>query len=330
MSQPGPPFRSAFEAQVADPVGDLRGLRDAFRAQVSAEDLPDDRLDDLLFVAALLARAAFCSPEVTTALYDDLAAAWLDGEPFQLSHRDLSAETRAALATPAAWPPGLLEALWALLDEGVDAETITPRIAALGATYPPAFRRRLADVMQEFPGVPEFLAMYEMPRTQIEVVAACDEGSLGRVFHDLIVDNGYDLEVLDPDSIADYEPALDRVNRRILQTHEIWHLIAGYSTSPMHEVAISGFQLAQFGHPYSRDFLAAAFLFAFFQAPALAPVFLQVTFEGWRHGRSTRPLLTVDWHERWSDRIEDLRREFAVLPFASRVPDLPMDVAVAS
>ena len=327
MPAPDPAFRRAFAAHAADPSADPAALLAAFRNEVGAHDVPDERVADLLVVAACLARVAFASPEATVPIYEWLAASWLDGVPFELGDRALPPELVAALGDDGHWPEGLDAALWSLLDDGVDADTITPRIAALGAFYPPAYRERLAAVARTFPGVSAFLERAEMPRTRLEIVAACAPGSLGRVFHDLIVDHGYDLEVLDPDTVADYEPSLDRVNRRILQTHEIWHLIAGYSTSPLHEVAISGFQLAQFGHPYSRDFLAAAFLLALFGAPGLAPAFLQVTFEGWRHGRATRPLLLVDWHERWNDSIGALRAELDVTPFVSLVPDLPLPAA---
>src|SRR5262249_59391240 len=137
--------------------------------------------------------------------------------------------------------------------------------------------------------------------------AACAPGTLGHAFHRLIVDNGFDIEVLDPDSVVGYHPVVDPTSRRILQTHEIWHLVAGYSTSALHEVAISGFQLAQFGHGYSRDFLATAFTITTIGTPVLAPVVLQVLLEGWRHGRQTRPLMLVDWEDAWNETSDGLR-----------------------
>ena len=70
--------------------------------------------------------------------------------------------------------------------------------------------------------------------------------------------NGYDIEVIDADNVVlpgDY-PAQNRTNRRILQLHDIWHLVGGYGFTGAGEVAISGFQMAQFGQNYSTRFLA--------------------------------------------------------------------------
>ena len=67
-------------------------------------------------------------------------------------------------------------------------------------------------------------------------------------------------EVINPDDVVSCCPrsfaAQNRTNRRILQLHDVWHLFAGFGFTAQGEVAISGFQLAQFGQNYStRDFL---------------------------------------------------------------------------
>jgi ubiquinone biosynthesis protein Coq4 len=253
-----------------------------------------------------------------------MAERWLGGTFMRFDGPPVGDDTLARLGSPAALPPDLPALLWQLAEDGIDGPTVTQRIAAFGAAYPPAHRDACARAMETHTGWQELIRKTPMPRTQLGDVADCAPGTLGHTFHRLIVENGFDIEVLDPDSVVGYHPVIDPTNRRILQTHEILHLIAGYSTSALHEVAISGFQLAQFGHGYSRDFLATAFTITTLTIPVVAPVFLQVTLEGWRHGRQTPPLLLVDWDALWTEPMDAIRQRHGVRPFASALPDIPM------
>jgi len=320
---------AAFEAAVDSPEispAQLDALVAAYRAQAPAatrDAVDDQRLGDALWASALMARAAFVVPAATLPLYDDLAAQFLDGIPFVFTARRLGEEARRRLATPGRLPAALAPHLWAVIEGGVDAASITPRVAALGAAHPLALRDASARAMREFPGFDEFAARPPMPRMTMSRLAAFAADSLGGALHRLIVDNGYDIEVLDPELVAGYHPELDGPNRYILQTHEVWHLVAGYSTSPGHEVAISGFQLAQFGHPYSRDFLAAITALTTFTAPAAACFVIQLALEGWRHGRATPPLTLVPWDERFDDSLEAIRQREGIETYRSLIPDLP-------
>lgn len=319
-------FRTAWEAAVQRPDRDVAPLRDALLAgdPSLAGSVETELLDGLLATSVLLARVAWIDPHETIAVYDDMAARWLDGTPLRFDGFPVGDDALARLATPGALPPDLPAALWQLAEDGIDSATITHRIAAFGAAYPAAHRDALARAMEAHPGWTELSAKTPMPRTRLDDVAACAPGTLGHAFYRLIVDNGYDIEVLDPDSVVGFHPAIDPSSRRILQTHEIIHLVAGYSTSALHEVAISGFQLAQFGHGYSRDFLATAFTITTVGTPIMAPIVLQVMLEGWRHGRQTRPLMLVDWHDAWNDTIDGLRARHGVTPYASLLPDIPV------
>jgi len=322
-------LKAAWQAAVDSPAispAQLDELVATYRAHpptATVDAVDDQRLGDALWASALMARAAFVVPAATLPLYDDLAAQFLDGIPFVFAARTLGDESRRRLATPERLPAELVPHLWSLIEGGVDAAVITPRVAALGAAHPVALRDASARAMREFPGFDEFTARPPMPRMTMSRLASFASGSLGEALHRLIVDNGYDIEVLDPELVRGYHPELDGPNRYILQTHEVWHLVAGYSTSPGHEVAISGFQLAQFGHPYSRDFLAAIAALTTFTTPAAACFLLQLALEGWRHGRRTPPLTLVDWDERFDESVESIRQREGIETYQSLIPDMP-------
>lgn len=325
-----PALKAAWQAAVDSPViapAQLDELVATYRAHppsATVDAVDDQRLGDALWASVLMARAAFVVPEATLPLCDDLAADFLDGIPFVFAARTLGAESRERLAAPRTLPAELVPHLWSLIEGGVDAAVITPRVAALGAAHPVSLRDASARTMREFPGFDEFRARPPMPRMTMQRLDGFVAGSLGQDLRRLIVDNGYDIEVLDPELVMGYHPELDGPNRYILQTHEVWHLVAGYSTSPGHEVAISGFQLAQFGHPYSRDFLAAIVALTTFTAPAAACFVIQLALEGWRHGRQTRPLTLVDWDERFDEPIDAIRASEGIETYRSLIADTPM------
>jgi ubiquinone biosynthesis protein Coq4 len=142
------------------------------------------------------------------------------------------------------------------------------------------------------------------------------------VFHDLIVDNGFDLEVLDREALGlDKLPApLDYLNARILQCHDLWHIVAGYRTTALHEVAISAFQLAQFGHSYSAMFLGMVLTRIAFERPEGGPMMLQTILSAWTHGRRTPPLMGVRWERVWDKPVANVRRELGVTAYVSPFP----------
>ena len=109
------------------------------------------------------------------------------------------------------------------------------------------------------------------------------DGSLARNLLSMWVDNGFDPEVLDRDAIglSDLSPALGYLNTRILQMHDTWHLVAGYETTSLHEMAISAFQLAQFGHNYSAMFLSTVCTMSYLRQPQGFVLLLQNLSEAW-------------------------------------------------
>jgi ubiquinone biosynthesis protein Coq4 len=307
-------------------------------------------LDGYLWIAILFARVGFIDPEATLPVHDRLAEGWLRGKAassflavdwLEMWERPID-DVRAELDLPLPWPrdahadayalsllgkpgrlpAGLNELFWEMVGDQVDPATITPRIALFGSTYDALLKDACARAILRHPGQAEIARQPWPPRIRIEGLAGHPRGTLGYELYHLIVDNGYDPEVLDPETVTGFHPGLDGTNRRILQQHELWHLVAGYSTSPLHETAISSFQLAQFGHNYSAIFLATVMTLLVLNTPPFADPIMQVMSEGWRHGRRTRPMMSLDWPQLWSKSIAEIRAEYAIEPFASAIPDM--------
>lgn len=268
-------------------------------------------------VAALALYAAVVSPEPLVGLYDGLCEGWFGTAP--------SGPDVALPAVPGAVP----DALWAGLREivmdplaGRDPADITVRTAALTEVLTPEFHERVAAMALRYPGVAEAAAAGVPPRFTLEQLAACPPDSLGRTMHDFVVDNGFDLEVLDRDSLglAALPYPLDYLNIRILQCHDIWHMVADHKTSGMHEVSISGFQLAQFGHQYSAMFLGMVLTKVAFTTPEAVEFSVDTILTGYRHGRETPPLMGVGWESVWDRPIPEIRTTLGVVPYESPYP----------
>lgn len=272
--------------------------------------------------------AGFAAPHALKDCYDAFAAAWFGEAPPAECGRGFATAEEALL------PDSFWEAFSAVLEgpeAGYDAGSITAAVAGLGGAVNPAFQGLAEDAARAWPGcadvaerdVPGFVGLADL--------GAAPEGSLGRTLHGMLTENGYDLEVLDREAIGlgQLPPALRYLNTRILQMHDVWHLVAGYSTSASHEIAISAFQLAQFGHNYSGHFLAVVSALTHLQRAEGFGVIGLLVAEAWRHGRSTPPLMSIAWEQEWYRSIDEIRTAHGIRAYESVLPAELFEMAAA-
>ena len=269
---------------------------------------------DRIALAGILAHTAFLAPDRTAEIYDAVSTAWLD--------KPIKADPIATLnLAPEPIPPGLWKMYWAVVEDAVagklDAAGITARTAALGGAMPKAFTERVAHMSFTYPGIKDLNLGDLPPKIDLDTLANQPEGSLGAAFHALIGDNKFDLEVLDRAEIglADLPSPLDYLNTRILQAHDLWHITAGYETTALHEIALSGFQMAQFGHNYSAQFLSVVAAVAAL-SPASGYKYLMDTITtSWVHGRETPQMMLIPWEDVWHQPAVDIRDAFRITEY---------------
>jgi ubiquinone biosynthesis protein Coq4 len=306
--------KSAFEA-LAGAACDPTAVEAVARRLKAAGGAPG--LEDRADLAARLAHAGFFAPGSVAATYDAAAKGWF-GEA-------VAGPVIALDDTAAPIGRDLWHAFWTLLadlDGGSVGAEVTPRTAALGGHLPEGFRPLAARAALSYPGVAEAAAAGYPPKMTLEALAKCPDGSLGHEFYRLIVDNGFDLEVLDREALglAGLTPPLDYLNARILQCHDLWHIVGGYRTTGLHEVAISGFQLAQFGHNYSAMFLAVVAAGGMTRPPEAYGLILETILSAWVHGRRTPPLIGIAWEDVWNLPTEAIRARFGIEGYVSPFP----------
>lgn len=285
-------------------------LRDAVRAAKQGDADGQQR------VAAAMAWVAFSCPGAIEPIYDVISSAWLETGSFP---EVLSELPQAPLEA------GFWAAFFSVVDDaekGYDAASITARVAALGGAVHPSFEQISEDCARCHPGAAAALTNPVPGRTDLDELGTCAEKTLGNTLHRMVVDQGYDLEVLDREAIAlsALPRSLRYLNTRILQMHDVWHLVAGYQTTASHEIAISAFQLAQFGHNYSAMFLASISTISCTLQPAGFALLMQLIAEGWRHGRETPPMMDIHWETEWNNSVEAIREFHGIPVYQSALP----------
>jgi ubiquinone biosynthesis protein Coq4 len=280
-----------------------------------------------LQLCAVMSWVAYSCPEATTAVCDNIASAWLGNGP----------TPEIPLGLPEApLEDSFWQAFWAVVDghdEGYDALTITVAVASLAGAVHPAMRDLADSHAHQHWGSAEAIKNPIPGHTDFEALARCPQDSLGQSLYRMIVDNGYDPEVLDRNAIAlsELPHALHYLNARILQMHDVWHLVAGYETTSSNEIAISAFQLAQFGHNYSSMFLAAVMTISTFKEPRGFTILMQIINEAWQHGRETPVMMNIEWENEWNNSLEAIRRNHRIPTYQSIFPaDLLESIESAS
>jgi ubiquinone biosynthesis protein Coq4 len=290
-----------------------------------------------LTVAVLMAHAAFVQPERQIAIFDAIANAWLDldkdsDRTASLRH-DLSWLTAPAVSEEWHTPRAVWNAFWSVVDSEPGTQSnaaakdnaldFTGRVVVIGMHYDAELLMRCERAHYLHEDVRKLLAQPEV-RMTTDDLRNWPKDSLGSNLLDMLTAKGYDLEVINPDDVMlpPVFAAQNRTNRRILQLHDVWHLFGGFGFTAQGEVAISGFQLAQFGQNYSTRFLAATTTMMCLRPVVDIDQYIALIAEGWRHGRRAPPLMSVEWHKMLGRSIAELRAEMHVAPFKSRTPEL--------
>jgi ubiquinone biosynthesis protein Coq4 len=280
-----------------------------------------------LQLTAVMAWIAYSCPDACDVVCDNIASAWLGSGP--------TPEVPVGLPE-APMEDSFWSAFWGVVDgndEGYDALSITVAVATLAGAVHPKMGELADNQARHHWGAAEAVKKPIPGHTDIDALAQCPPDSLGRSLHTMIVENGYDPEVLDREAIAlgELPHSLHYLNARILQMHDVWHLVAGYKTTSSNEIAISAFQLAQFGHNYSSMFLAAVMAISTFKEPRGFTILMQIMWEAWQHGRETPVMMDIEWEKEWNNSLDSIRTTHKISTYQSIFPaDLLESIETAS
>ena len=95
---------------------------------------------------------------------------------------------------------------------------------------------------------------------------------------------------------------------RGFQIHDFQHVLTGYDPSPLGELALAAFYLAQIRFPYHAMRMAVTTAHMAFLNPQITTSAMDAIVDGWSYGRSAKNLNFVRWEEEIDTPLETLRQ----------------------
>ena len=161
-------------------------------------------------------------------------------------------------------------------------------------------------------------ALRDRPRLDtppLETLARLPHGTLGQAYAAHARRNGIDPHKLPrrdtPDERSYFLPHL-------IETHDVWHVVAGFDTDVAGELGLMSFYAAQ-----SPGKVPVLIIIAGLVATARTGMHdkdrrFEAIATGWRRGRSAKPLFGARWSEMWAMPLASVREQFNVTVEESR------------
>lgn len=179
---------------------------------------------------------------------------------------------------------------------------------------------------------------YYAPPLDLEGLRAFAPGTLGHAYRHFMVSNdlmerlaeGYrELhEQFAADGRLDrMPPVLKYKVLRGYQTHDLHHVLTGYPATPLGELGLQAFQLAQVEFPYAAMWIAVVAGHMAFVDPGLIKPAMDAISHGWSYGREARSIQFIRFEEQLDRPLEDIRRQYGLRRDCSGVSALPASAA---
>lgn len=164
---------------------------------------------------------------------------------------------------------------------------------------------------------------YYAPPLDLERLGAMPETTLGRAYHDWIVDNGLTAQIA-TDYGAFHErlaasgaldgmpPEMQYMVLRGFQVHDFLHVLTGYDSSGLGEISLQAFCLAQVRFPYFAMWISTVTTQMTFLRPSSIVPLMDAITDGWQRGRSLPNLQTHRWEDEVERPLAGLRADWGI------------------
>jgi ubiquinone biosynthesis protein COQ4 len=202
-----------------------------------------------------------------------------------------------------------LRALYNILRDPTETRHVFTLFLVTNARHIPGFIAHFSDD-PEGARLLEDRSAIDSRSVDFDALGRLPEDTLGGAFARHMARNGLSPDIFHaPPGLPD---PFAYIGQRVRQTHDIWHVVAGYDTTIDDELALLAFYHAQSKMP-GPALLAVAGAIRFF--PKHPGVFRKV-LNGYRRGKAARRLVTVRWEEMWELPLSEVRARYRVLPSA--------------
>jgi ubiquinone biosynthesis protein COQ4 len=152
---------------------------------------------------------------------------------------------------------------------------------------------------------------YIPPAHDLDRLLTYPENSLGYIYANAMKKSGFDTNLhmgMTAKSDAHY------VELRLSQTHDIWHILTGFSTSKIGEIGLQAFHLPQFPYPLATMLIANSLIASTLFDPKQLPALLASIGQGWRMGETAQALFPQKWEEAWDKPLAQWQAELNIQP----------------
>jgi ubiquinone biosynthesis protein COQ4 len=108
---------------------------------------------------------------------------------------------------------------------------------------------------------------------------------------------------------------------RLRQTHDLWHVVTGFSTNVPGELGLKAFELAQTRRTMAGILIAGGFIKCLLQTPDELDQLLNNISRGYRMGLQAKPLLAQKWEENWDRSLSEWRSKLGIKLFSGAAFD---------
>ncbi len=158
-----------------------------------------------------------------------------------------------------------------------------------------------------------FNERYLAPTPNLSQLQLCPPDSLGFAYAKYITESGFDPNFYRRLPVED---DVSYLFMRLRQTHDIWHLVAGFKTDIPGELGLKAFELAQTHRTMAAILLAGGLLSTLLKAPEQLDNLLDNIATGYRLGAQVQPFLAQKWEQHWEKPLAQWRTELGI-PTAS-------------
>jgi ubiquinone biosynthesis protein COQ4 len=166
------------------------------------------------------------------------------------------------------------------------------------------------DRIKSLPGVVDLIEeRYLAPAPNLDNLLQLPVDSLGYIYASYIQQSGFDPNFYRQMEIED---DIAYVLLRIRQTHDIWHIVTGFSTDVLGELGLKAFEFAQTRRPIAVVLVAGSLLKILFQAPDKLDKLTDAIATGYSLGIKAKPLFAQKWEEGWHKSLSQWRTELNI------------------
>jgi len=140
-----------------------------------------------------------------------------------------------------------------------------------------------------------------------EVLAALPDGTLGREYVRFLSDNKITPDAFHSDPAFEDDQAVF-MSARMRQTHDLWHVITGFSPDVHGEIVLQAFTYGQTGAPSAWLIGVLGVL----RYGKLRPAFVRECLRAYRLGKAAPFFGAMYWEKRWERPVRELRAELGL------------------